>query len=65
MTRDEITRFVQWCRSEFRNDGAEGESVHALCDYIESIHAKQDAIRGAFTIEPCEAHGERYCDCDK
>lgn len=68
MTREEINRVVQWCRSEFRTDGAEGESVRALCDYIDKIHDGQDeraAILQDLKPTPCALHGEPYCDCDK
>ena len=44
MNRTEINRVVQWCRSNFRNDGAEGESVHALCNYIDKLHARRFPI---------------------
>ena len=37
MTDNQINAVMKFCREEFLNDGAEGESVHKLCDYIDKL----------------------------
>lgn len=36
---------IAFLREAWRNDGAEGESVHALCDEVEQLRSERDKAR--------------------
>lgn len=41
----QLLKMIEWARREWRNDGAEGETVHVLCDELEArIRARSEVV---------------------
>lgn len=41
---EQLRGIIEFARGAFRNDGAEGESVHALCDALEAYLNRYEPI---------------------
>lgn len=47
MTRERIAAVIEFARRTWRNDGAEGETVHALCDALETAEQERNTWKRA------------------
>ena len=54
---EQLRGIIEWARGEWRDDGAEGETVHALCDALEArldrerrVDAEKVAMKAALFV---------------
>ena len=61
MTTARAMIVVKFARETWRNDGAEGETVHALCDEVEALREENLVLRGCLRDLLVVVQAQRHC----